>query len=310
MKPKKTKETTAPGTKAANAKLEAAWETATAAKRPVSNRIRNTFDLAEILVQGGNPNGDPDENGAPRTNAYGMGIINGTAIKRQPRDMIVDRSPAFLDAAEKLGLNPEGYDIYVRPDLSITELGKMSADEFTARFWDARVFGSCLLTGSSDGAGGKTKPQTPPTRGVIQVEDAESLAPVIIADRSGTRKSGVEEGKDKGMRDRKVVTHGLYRCVMIISDRRGNTSGATDKDIELFLELVKNIYSQNSEASRGTRLESLYTFEPNTSITVSQFERGVGLKLKDGVTTPASIEDYTERDSTALKARGTLTRLV
>lgn len=285
-------------------------KTAAAKATKPQNRIKNAYLLVEFLAQGSNPNGDPDENGAPRVNAFGIGTTTGTSIKRQTRDMILDRTPAFLEAAEKLELPAEGFDIYVRPDLKPSDLAKMPIEEFTNRFWDARVFGSCLLTGSDNGSGGKDKPNTPPTRGVIQVEDAETLAPVIIADRTGTRKGGVEDGKDRGMRDRKVVTHGLYRCVIVISDRRGNTSGATDKDIALFIELLKSLYSQNSEASRGTRLENIYMFEPYTSITVSEFERNVGLKLKDGVTTPASINDYDQRDSSALKGKGTLTKVI
>ena len=70
---------------------------------------------------------------------------------------------------------------------------------------------------------------------------------------TNTNKSGVEEGKDRGMAPLafRVVRHGIYAIPFFINPSMAARNGTTQKDIDLFEFIAPIAYSQTASAVRN-----------------------------------------------------------
>ncbi len=107
----------------------------------------------------------------------------------------------------------------------------------------ARLFGNTFLE-----EGSSTSIRT----GVVQFGMGISLAPVDIQRHTLTNKSGVQEGKDRGMAPLgyRVVQHGVYCMPFFVNPSAAPKSGCTRTDLDLMLRLIPYAYTHTASFVR------------------------------------------------------------
>jgi Cas7 group CRISPR-associated protein Csh2 len=205
------------------------------------NILRAT-GLLVIEAINSNPNGDPDRESDPRQRPDGKGEISPVSFKRKLRDLVEDKEGlVWQDLKAKFDLTDDEYMILEsrgRNRKEINDLLNSDFEAFKRKYWDARVFGNTFLE-----EGSSTTIKT----GVVQFGMGLSVAPINIERQTNTSKSGVQEGKDRGMAPMgfRIVQHGIYCMPFFVnpSAASGNRStGCTKTDIDLLLALISLAY--------------------------------------------------------------------
>ncbi len=211
-----------------------------------------------IEVRYSNPNGDPDAESEPRTiDADGRGLISPVSLKRKVRDLVADHEgPAWQEAKRSLGLTTNGddrhYEILESRGRDRDTIFKMNSEEFAKRFWDGVVFGNTFL---EDIKGKDYKPGEKDhfiSTGVVQFGPGVSIAPIEVERLTTTNKSGVQEGKDRGMAPLgwRVVRHAVYVMPFFVNPMRARKTGCRALDIELLKFLIPHAYRNTASAIR------------------------------------------------------------
>ena len=211
--------------------------------------------LLVIEVRHSNPNGDPDAESEPRImDADGRGMISPVSFKRKLRDLVAETDgPAWQQAVKTLNLkNEKGYQILEQRGRDRDAIFKMKSDEFCGAFWDGRVFGNTFL---EDIKGKDVKPGEKDhfiSTGVVQFGLGVSIAPIEVERLTTTNKSGVEEGKDRGMAPLgwRVVRHAVYTMPFFVNPMMAHKSGCSATDINLMLYLIPHAYRSTASAIR------------------------------------------------------------
>lgn len=207
--------------------------------------------LLIIEVVNSNPNGDPDAESEPRTFDDGRGLISPVSFKRKLRDLMEAKGAAHAAAlaAVPTAQQTEILESRGRDRNSILNLDR---DEFKARFWDGRVFGSTFLDDRKDDKKGKGRKEQHIATGVVQFGPGISVAPVDILRLTLTNKAGVEGDKDRGMAPLafRVVRHGLYAMPFFVNPGAAGKSGCDAADIDLLKFLIPHAYAQTASAIR------------------------------------------------------------
>jgi CRISPR-associated protein Csd2 len=267
-----------------------------------------------LEVNHSNPNGDPDLESDPRTlEADGRGIISPVSFKRKIRDLVLENGLVMDQAREDLGLGKSGdsneYDILERRGRDRKAITEMEKDEFSSKHWDARVFGNTFLESAKDNPAAKNRDMSHfISTGVIQVGVGMSISPVTIDRMTNTNKSGVEEGKDRGMAPLafRVVRHGIYVIPFFINPSMAKRNGTTQKDIDLFEFIAPIAYSQTASAVRND-VRCLHIWRgvhksPLGSCPDHLFLEAFTPRAKDPDTTPETRNGYTIPTKTDLSA--------
>jgi Cas7 group CRISPR-associated protein Csh2 len=201
-----------------------------------------------INVVNSNPNGDPDGESEPRTfEGDGRGLISPVSFKRKMRDLMENETgevrKAALAAVGKSS-RERSFDILESRGRDRKQISAMSLDDFRAKYWDGRVFGNTFVEEKDKGRF--------ITTGVVQVGPGVSIAPVEIVRLTLTNKSGVQEGKDRGMAPLafRVVRHGVYVIPFFVNPSAAGKSGCDARDIDILKFLVPYAYSQTASGIR------------------------------------------------------------
>lgn len=207
-----------------------------------------------LEVRYSNPNGDPDAESEPRTiDSDGRGLISPVSFKRKLRDLVGEREgPVWQHASKALGLDHQStFDILERRGRDRKSIFEMDAESFTARFWDARVFGNTFLEEIKGGVAPGEKDHFVRT-GVAQFGPGISVAPVEIERLTLTNKSGVEKDKDRGMAPLgwRVVRHAVYTMPFFVNPMVATNSGCSARDIELLKFVLPHAYRATASAIR------------------------------------------------------------
>jgi CRISPR-associated protein Csd2 len=229
-------------------------------------------------VRDGNPNGDPDAGGMPRTDPEtGHGLVSDVAIKRKIRNMV-----------SLLGVGKPGYDIYVEQGVALNaqhrrayaELGlreKNSKDEKDPKkkytppppdqakaqqwmcktFFDVRMFGAVMSTGTA--LCGRVQ-------GPLQVTFSRSIDPVLTQEHGLTRitqttETDIEKGETTEMGSKHAIPYGLYQGFGHFSAPLAARTGVTAEDLEILWRAFTLMFEHDRSASRGeVTLRGLYVF--------------------------------------------------
>jgi Cas7 group CRISPR-associated protein Csh2 len=203
--------------------------------------------LLVIEVVNSNPNGDPDNESDPRTRVGDRGEISPVSFKRKLRDLVeLKEGPVWQEVAGGFEppLLPAGFDILEQRGRDRKKIeGEIKDGSFVSRYWDARLFGNTFLE-----EGSSTSIRT----GVVQFGMGISLAPVEIQRHTLTNKSGVQEGKDRGMAPLgyRVVQHGVYCMPFFVNPTAASKSGCTPTDLDLMLRLIPYAYTHTASFVR------------------------------------------------------------
>lgn len=209
----------------------------------MSKRFNRGTGLLVINVVNSNPNGDPDAESEPRTFDDGRGLISPVSFKRKVRDLMAAKGDVFNEAVAATRPT-QGTDILETRGRDRKSISAMEPAEFAARFWDGRTFGNTFV---EEGDKGKFI-----ATGVVQFGPGTSLAPVDIQRLTLTNKSGVQEGKDRGMAPLgfRVVRHGLYVMPFFVNPSAAAKTGCDAADIELLKFLIPHAYAHTASAIR------------------------------------------------------------
>ena len=210
-----------------------------------------------------NPNGDPDMESEPRTRELdGLGMISPVSFKRKARDLISSNSPVFTEAKAQLSLGAttgNQFDILEERGRDRDIIKKMDAATFKKTYWDARLFGNTFLESLKGDLTAEQKKKKEEggyahliNTGVLQVGVGLSVAPIDVVRMTNTNKSGVQEGKDRGMAPLafRVVQHGIYCIPFYVNPSIAQKTGATQEDLNLFKFMLPYIYQHTASAIR------------------------------------------------------------
>lgn len=221
------------------------------------NTLNRVTGLLVIEVRNSNPNGDPDNEGEPRMMSHSkLGMISAVSFKRKLRDLVEEKEGPVWDALSKeLGIDEktDGFQILESRGRKRDEIKKLSRAEFQGRYWDARVFGTTFLESIKEDKSVKSEDIEHFIRtGVVQFTNAVSVAPVNIERMTTTNKSGVEEGKDRGMAPLgyRVVQHAVYCMPFFINPTAASRSGCQLVDIDLVKRLIPYAYPHTASYVR------------------------------------------------------------
>lgn len=201
-----------------------------------------------IDVVNSNPNGDPDGESEPRTfEGDNRGLISPVSFKRKLRDLMENEAGEVRKAAlVAVGKAPAGrsFDILESRGRERKQISAMSLEDFRAKYWDGRVFGNTFVEEKDKGRF--------ITTGVVQVGPGVSIAPIDVTRLTLTNKSGVQEGKDRGMAPLafRVVRHGLYIMPFFVNPSAAGKSGCDARDIDILKFLIPHAYSHTASGIR------------------------------------------------------------
>ncbi len=201
--------------------------------------------LLVIEVINSNPNGDPDRESDPRQRPDGKGEISPVSFKRKVRDLIENKEgDVWREISQTLSLEPAQFAVLESRGRDRKAIESQLKDgTFKKLYWDGRVFGNTFLE-----EGGADTIRT----GVVQFGLGLSVAPIDISRHTNTNKSGVQEGKDRGMAPMgyRFVPHGVYCMPFFVNPSAAHKSGCTKQDIDLLLRVIPFAYPHTRSHAR------------------------------------------------------------
>jgi CRISPR-associated protein Csd2 len=221
-------------------------------------------------VRDGNPNGDPDAGGMPRTDPETLqGLVTDVAIKRKIRNMVA-----------LLGEGTPGNDIYVEAGIALnaqhkrayTALGlkpgegknkPLPADQARAQQWmcetfyDVRMFGAVMSTGNAPCGR---------VQGPLQVTFSRSVGPVLSQEHgltrvTQTREEDIAKGETTEMGSKHAIPYGLYVGYGHFSAPLAGRTGVSSADLETLWRAFTLMLEHDRASTRGEMtLRGLYVF--------------------------------------------------
>lgn len=244
-------------------------ETQTAATVHLDPARKHDF-VFHFDVRDGNPNGDPDAGGMPRTDPETQqGLVTDVAIKRKIRNMV-----------DLLGEGKPGYDIYVEAGVALNAQHKRAyatlglkpgegknkpspADQATAQRWmcetfyDVRMFGAVMSTGTAPCGR---------VQGPLQVSFSRSVSPVLSQEHgltrvTQTREEDIAKGETTEMGAKHAVPYGLYVGYGHFSAPLAARTGVTSQDLATLWRAFTLMFEHDRASTRGEMtLRGLYVF--------------------------------------------------
>lgn len=205
--------------------------------------ILRATGLLIIEVINSNPNGDPDRESDPRQRPDFKGEISPVSFKRKVRDLIENKDGDVWKQVRG-DLKPEEFVILESRGRDRKAIdAELKNGTFRDKYWDGRVFGNTFL---EEGAADTIK------TGVVQFGLGLSVAPIDISRHTNTSKSGVQEGKDRGMAPMgyRFVPHGVYWMPFFVNPSAAQKSGCTKQDIDLLLKVIPFAYPHTRSHAR------------------------------------------------------------
>jgi CRISPR-associated protein Csd2 len=277
--------------------------------------INNRYDFVYLFdVVNGNPNGDPDEGNAPRTDPETqIGLVSDVCIKRKIRN--------FLSIAQRNEKKETlaGYDIYVKEKailnrqhqraydalkLDSSKDGVAAAENVSKtqawmcqNFFDIRMFGAVMSTDVNCGQ----------VRGPVQITFSHSIDPIIFLEESITRMAVTTEkeaedqakkqaGGNRTMGRKVIVPYALYRMHGFVSPHLAEKTGFSEDDLALLWTALGSMFEVDRSASRGEMTaRKLYVFKHDSMLGNAPahklFER-ILVRRKDDSLPPRHFGDY------------------
>lgn len=234
--------------------------------------------LAHIIFEGSdiNPNGDPDNAGAPRQDPEsGHGRVSGTSMTRKIKDRV-----------HSLHGTEPGYDLLIKRGITI-EAGILASDsklkkdvkepkkieegdqkpkkgkkkeksdkekledrkaiarQVAADYYDARMSGAVLNVGSC---------KAESIKGTITMDWGRSVYPIQVLEDGITRANETNEDQKKNqeMGRRYCTAHGVYRQSFSVNPFHAAQNGATMWDLALYLDSLLNGFEFKHSGMSGT----------------------------------------------------------
>lgn len=183
----------------------------------------------------------------------GMGLVTDVCLKRKVRN--------YVQIAKGL---VNGFDIFIKEKAVLNTLIDNAHDDSEVKnakdkieaarrfmcnnYFDIRTFGAVMSTGKNAGQ----------VRGPIQFTFARSIDPIAVAEHSITRmavatekEAEKQDGGNRTMGRKATIPYGLYVCHGFISANLAQQTGFSEEDLELFWNVLKNMFDVDRSAARG-----------------------------------------------------------
>lgn len=267
-------------------------------------------------VRDGNPNGDPDAGGMPRTDPEtGHGLVTDVAIKRKIRNMVslLNEGVAGYDIYVEAGvaLNAQHERAYAALNLDTKQRRKseLEAQQWMCQtFYDVRMFGAVMTTG--------TKP-CGRVQGPLQLTFSRSIDPVLpqehgITRITQTRQDDIDKGESTEMGNKHMIPYALYLGYGHFSAPLARRTGVTSQDLETFWRAMTLMFEHDRASTRGEMaLRGLYVFSHDDPFgKAPAHELFSRVKVSSVGPIPRSISDYTIDVENDLPEGLTLTKVV
>ncbi len=260
-------------------------------------KFENKVDFVVFVgVNNANPNGDPLDGNRPRTDLDGYGEMSDVCIKRKIRNRMQDNGEkVFVQSDDRSDDGAKSLKDRVK-DLEKIKDADVFAKTACERWIDVRSFGQVFaFKGFGCASVG--------VRGPVSIHQAVSIDPVeinsmqITKSVSGEKKDNELRGSDTmGMKH--FVKFGLYKVKGSINVQLAEKTGFSKEDADLLKKCLQTLFVNDASSARpdgSMEVVRLYWWEHNckegqySSATV---HKSVEAKVKDGVQSPRSVEDY------------------
>lgn len=220
-------------------------------------------------VTGGNPNGDPDNGNAPRSDPEtGYAWVSDVAIKRKVRSFIGD---AYTGR--------EGFEIYVGEGVALNQRHRIASESLgmkpinrrkkegrpaalqqqvgavlARRYYDVRAFGAVMSTGDYPAGQLRGPIQIAcPATSVEPIQPSElTIARVAVTNEAELEKLAAGEGgKDREFGSKHVVPYVLFRAQGFVTPSLAEKTGFNNDDLEVFWDALQRMWSLDRSSSRG-----------------------------------------------------------
>ena len=286
----------------------------------LNNNVADLPPRAEIVLLlsciNSNYNGDPDDEGRPRQDADGYGVMTPQCLKRKIRDTLgIYRDDDDIDL-----FDPETNQIFVEKNsvrtskmkdsincdkypeimkaltakdsssdkksgvLVSREARAYAADTLCKKFVDTRTFGQVL---GNIGA----------ITGPVQVETAISVNKVDITDRCITAEQVANESeaesKKSTMGRQSSAKYALFPFFIHVNPFRAKETGFSKKDYHNLITLLKEAYDVTNSSVRFLQFEKMFIFEhadKRGSMPTAELRKVV--KIKQKAESPSSFDDF------------------
>ncbi len=233
--------------------------------------------LGVIMVQGANPNGDPDSGNRPRQDFDGYGLITDVCLKRKIRNRLQTMGHPILVQSDDRA--DDGYSCIkdraeAKKDIKFSIPKRSKAGEAmeaerqirmaACQEWiDVRAFGSVFAFSGPDSAGVSIG-----IRGPVSIGYATSLEPVTIRSTTITKSTNSTGDMAKGrdtMGKQQMVERGVYTFFGSIHPQLARATGFSTEDADAIHEAILTMFDGDASGARPSgsmELQKLYWWSP------------------------------------------------
>lgn len=190
-----------------------------------------------ILVNGSNPNGDPDAGGDPRVLVDGRSFITQDSVKSKIRLAIEEEFLAVKELFAKIGIDEneakENYRILCNRKNKVSQFKGWEDQKFIEKYFDVRMFGATWL---------KSKVLDFKKASPLNMSMPISLFPVELVEITTNSMQKDKEDEKNTFGHRTVVHHGVYECEFTLTRDISRAAGTTDVDFAIFMTLLPLVY--------------------------------------------------------------------
>lgn len=267
----------------------------------MTESLSKKIDFAVILcVRNANPNGDPLNGNRPRTTYEGLGEISDVAIKRKIRNRLMAMGHQIFVQSDDNRADDHG-SLRERSESVFGKLeDKKTIQKAACEKWlDVRAFGQVFAFKKGRDSDGVSIG----IRGPVSIHPAFSIAPVldrvssIQITKSVSNEPGEKRGSDTmGMKHR--VDHGVYVFYGSINPQLASKTGFSNADAEAIKESLRTLFRDDASSARpegSMEVYKVYWWEhngPNGQYSSAKVHRLLKVRVKEGIESPRSIEDY------------------
>ncbi len=258
------------------------------------NSIKNRYELLFfIAATNANPNGDPDMDNRPRTDAEtGKGLMTGTSLKYRIRKDITARhghEPGMnMLIQDSINVNRKIAEAKTLAGVKLSDKSKPAVDASRLKacetYFDVRAFGGVLAVGPNAGQ----------IQGPVQIPISTSVDVVEPVDMGITRCCKTVDVKDaKTLQDyidhenaadpdglrtmgrMQYIPFGLYPVHVYVSANEAERTGFDETDFKYLLEAISKMYDINRSVSKGEMavVSPIIIFQHNGEPNVPEDER-------------------------------------
>lgn len=256
--------------------------------------FQNKIDFVMLVsAKMANVNGDPLNGNRPRIDYNGYGEMSDVCIKRKIRNRMQDLGQnIFVQSDERAD---DGCKSLSERAVANIEKGadKDKYYSIACETWlDVRSFGQVFAFKGGVSVG---------VRGPVSIHQAVSVSPVEIQSMQIT-KSVNSETKDTKSSDTMGTKHfvrfGLYKIKGSINVQLAEKTGFSNEDADILKECLRTLFVNDASSARpdgSMEVVKLYWWKHNCKdgqYSSAKVHNSVNVSLKDGVLTPAYVDDY------------------